>query len=183
MLATGKHTPSSSLPPSLRPFPPDRGLSVSYSFFTLPEDLSTTLRSTNGSSFEKFLSTSGSLGDLSNSSRITIFALTDAAVAAVGNRLTTTSLNQQIIRSFPGYTPDFVIGKPYSTAAGGSITITTQGGNYYANGVKIVKADAITKNGVVHYVDNVSFFLVSICLGLGGVNKLTFGRSSPSPPV
>ena len=39
--------------------------------------------------------------------------------------------------------------------------VTKLGTGYLVNGVKIVKPDFITMNGVVHYVWNVSFSLFS----------------------
>ena len=110
----------------------------------------------------------GQIDSLSNSAGVTIFALTDSTFSSVGSRLTKAALDQQIISGFLGYTPDFVEGKPYTTASGGKILITTQSGVYYANGVRIVRPNIITKNGVVHYVADVSLlshFSLSFCSG------------------
>lgn len=137
---------------------------LSDSFFTLPQDLSTTLRGTNGGEFEKFLSSSGQLGNLTNSERMTIFALTDSAVASAGSQLTTAALDQHVVRGFLGYTPDLVSGQVINTGGGGKIVVTIVGGNYFVNGLKIVRSNVIMKNGVVHYVEGVSFLFIFLPL-------------------
>ena len=112
---------------------------------------------------------------------MTIFALTDAAVASVGSRLTTDALGQHVIQGFPGFSPDFIVGQVYDTASRGKIKVTIAGDDYLVNGVKIVKVNAIMTNGVVHYVEDVSF----LRLGrrrLSRMSKLKIGRSlAPTP--
>jgi len=62
------------------------------------------------------------------------------------------TIEGQVVFDFVGYLPDFVPGQTY-----GSITITKVGGQYFANGNRIVKSDVPIKNGVAHFVENVSF--------------------------
>ena len=150
----------SSFPPS--PFRGKALTCISYSLPTLPQDLSTTLRGTGGTEFEKFLSNSNQLGTLSNSPGVTIFALNDTTMASVRNNFTNATLGQHIILGFPGYSPSFNLEIPYNTAAGYEIVVKKNGTNYFVNGVKIVRPDVITKNGVVHYVERVSFFRFSL---------------------
>ena len=80
-------------------------------------------------------------------------------MTSAGSRFTKAVLDQHVIRDFVGYTPSFDLSKVYTTAAGSSIKVTKVGTDYLVNGVKIVKPDVITMNGVVHYVENVSFSL------------------------
>lgn len=49
------------------------------------------------------------------------------------------------------------------TAQGGEITIRIDDGNVYANGAKVINANIITNNGVIHVVDGYSC-LVVLCL-------------------
>lgn len=54
------------------------------------------------------------------------------------------------------YSPDLVPGTTWKTAAGTTIAIekSKDGEGITANGYKIVSSDAIVRNGVVHYIDN-----------------------------
>lgn len=158
MLAKGELT----LLPSLCPFPQTEGRTfISRSFLTPPKDLSATLSGTNGTQFQKFLDSSGILGALLDYTSITVFALTDAVVASVGNSLTKSAVGQNVMMGFVGYTPDLVDGNEYGrgSATGGKIKVTINGGAYFVNNVRIVSSDVIMKNGVVHYVENVSLFI------------------------
>lgn len=49
------------------------------------------------------------------------------------------------------------------TAQGGEITIRIDDGNVYANGAKVINANIITNNGVIHVVDGYSC-LVEFCV-------------------
>ena len=42
-----------------------------------------------------------------------------------------------------------------STAEGGSLKVTVDGGHVMINDAKVVKADVVCKNGVIHWVDTV----------------------------
>lgn len=162
-------------------FPIPKTNMYTHSFFTLPEDLSTTLLGTNGTEFKKFLDTSSKLGSLSDSEHITLFALTDSGIASVGALLTKDTVQQNIVKGAAWYTPDSIGGKSYNTAAGGKLDITQSGKDYYVNGIKIVSSDNIMKNGVVHYVESVGFFFIPPCrnrfrcrrAGSGWISKLT----------
>lgn len=49
------------------------------------------------------------------------------------------------------------------TTQGGEITIRIEDGNVYANGAKVIGADIITNNGVIHVVDGYNC-LVEFCV-------------------
>ena len=67
-------------------------------------------------------------------------------------------LNWHIIPNLLGYTPDFILGTEYITSTGGLLIVTNQGGDCFANGVKIIRPNVIMTNGVVHSIDAVIFF-------------------------
>ena len=70
------------------------------------------------------------------------------------------------------YTPDIELGKPYTTKAGGNITIEIKNGEYtLPGGATIVKANVITKNGVVHYIKGTISGDCAITPFTGGGNR------------
>jgi hypothetical protein len=80
--------------------------------------------------------------------RITVFA----PLSELGSNDT---VEGQVVYNFLGYLPELVPGQTY-----GSVTITKVGGQYFANGNRIVIGDVPIKNGVVHFVENVSYNLL-----------------------
>ena len=71
------------------------------------------------------------------------------------------------------YTPDIVPGKSYTTKAGRNITIEIQNGQYtLPGGATIVKANVITKNGVVHFIKGVIPGDCGITPFTGGSSKM-----------
>ena len=70
------------------------------------------------------------------------------------------------------YTPDIELGKPYTTKAGSNITIEIKNGEYtLPGGATIVKANVITKNGVVHFINGTISGDCAITPFTGGSNK------------
>lgn len=52
-----------------------------------------------------------------------------------------------------GYSTTLKDGDTFKTLSGGTITITIKDGDIFANGVKIVLADVLVANGVVHVLE------------------------------
>jgi len=118
---------------------------------TLPESLDSTLQKTNGSVFRNSLLQESLLDTISNTSKITVFVPGDTVLN--GGILNSSVLQQHILPNALGYTPDMYDGKTYPTQNGTTVTISIKGTDYYVNNAKIVRADVITKNGVVHFID------------------------------
>jgi hypothetical protein len=112
------------------------------SWFTLPALLTDTLVAGGATSFFAAIVREGLQSRLDYTPRITVFA----PLSELGSNDT---VEGQVIFDFLGYTPEFVPGQTY-----GSIPITKVGGQYFANGNRIVKCDVPIKNGVAHFVEN-----------------------------
>jgi len=92
---------------------------------------------------------------------VTIFAPTDAAFDAAES--TVSGLNEDGLRSAltyhvargVGYSTDFLNGQVIPTVNGKSLSVTVTNGTVYINGAKIVKSDLLTRNGVIHAIDNI----------------------------
>lgn len=67
------------------------------------------------------------------------------------------SIKKFLLLDNVAYSPDLEPGSTWHTAAGTTITIekSKDGEGLTANGYKIVLSDAIVRNGVVHYIDNI----------------------------
>lgn len=52
-----------------------------------------------------------------------------------------------------GYSSKLKNGDILKTLSGGTIQITIKDGDIFANGVKVVSADILVANGVVHVID------------------------------
>ena len=105
--------------------------------------LSTTIETEGASEFLFAIRKQGLVDKLDNRPRITVFA-------PLGKLHSNCTVEGQIVSDYLGYSPEFVPGTTY-----GGITITKKGESFYANGLKIVKADVPVKNGIVHYLESV----------------------------
>ena len=95
------------------------------------------------------------LDSLSKNPRITIFAPNDAALR--GQNLSPESLKRYVLLNRLGTTPRLTTGL-YNTSAGDSVNIVFRpDGSISVNNATIVKSDVMIKNGVIHYIDSVSF--------------------------
>ena len=52
-----------------------------------------------------------------------------------------------------GYSSALKDGDTFKTLSGGVIEITIKDGNIFANGVKVILADVLVANGVVHVIE------------------------------
>ena len=68
----------------------------------------------------------------------------------------TSTLGDQIIPNFLGYTPSLTDGKVLTTQSGKNVTVTFSNGEWYINKAKIIAQNQITQFGVAHIVDSVS---------------------------
>lgn len=95
----------------------------------------------------------------------TVFLPSNAAFAAasVGPSIsssTSSLISNHVVGGFAGYLPILKDGTALTTQNGESLVISIRNGIYYVNGAKIIQANIITENGVVHIIDKVSLKLV-----------------------
>jgi uncharacterized surface protein with fasciclin (FAS1) repeats len=95
----------------------------------------------------------------------TVFLPSNAAfsAASVGPSIsssTSSLISNHVVGGFAGYLPLLKDGTALTTQNGESLVISIRNGIYYVNGAKIIQANIITENGVVHIIDKVSLQLV-----------------------
>ncbi|RPB01273.1 FAS1 domain-containing protein [Choiromyces venosus 120613-1] len=120
-------------------------------FITLPDTISTSLAKFGQKIFLAALTKYNLIGTYEATPRITVFAPIDSSLSG---ELSECLCKQHVIEGPPLYTPDIVPGKSYITKAGGNITIDIKNGEYtLPGGATIVKANVITRNGVMHFIN------------------------------
>ena len=107
------------------------------------------------SSLISSLGSAGLASAVENAKDITIFAPTNAAFTAAGSLLKTltaaqvsSALTYHVVKGV-GYSSDLKNGQTLPTLQGGTVKVTIAKGVVSINGAKVVKADVLTKNGVV----------------------------------
>jgi uncharacterized surface protein with fasciclin (FAS1) repeats len=122
----------------------------------LPQDLKSSLAKTQGKQFSNLLQKEGLLKDLTGRSKMTLFAIPDSSSQ---KEQASKSTLERFVYDGLAYSPDLSDGKCLKMRGGGTVSISRQqGGDILVNGAKITKSDVIVKNGVVHYVEKVTFF-------------------------
>jgi len=120
-------------------------------FVTLPQTFSQSVTFFAQRIFLAALTKYNLLTTCDNTPFITVFVPIDSSLSGEPSEC---ACKQHIIEGPPLYTPDIVLGRPYTTKAGGSITVEIKDGVYtLTGGATIVKANVITKNGVVHFIN------------------------------
>ena len=131
-------------------------------FFTLPHALETVFANTSGRSWSTALQNANLLTQLSSQRMVTIFAVPDSNLDPA-NLPGSADLNRLIYDGLL-YTPDMSDGRCLSTKGGGSLHITRQGNDVLVNGVRISTPDVISKNGVIQYLEQVSYTFSPLAL-------------------
>lgn len=106
------------------------------------------------------------LSQISDTPLITAFVPVDSAFSDK-REISAVVLRQHIWQGVPGYTPDLIVGRPQATMDGPRVTVTYRKDAYYVNNARIVRPNVITKNGVIHYIDQVWGFGLFVWLLLG----------------
>jgi hypothetical protein len=149
--------------------------SPSSSWFTLPERFSSSLEKLSANLFLSQVRANGLFDELENKASTTVFVPIDSAFG-IGNSngtnngdgsanvvnniiggtsLTRCACEKLVIDNWVGYTPQLKSGETYVSKAGTELRITIKDGDYFVNDVRIVRPNVITKNGVVHLIENV----------------------------
>jgi len=92
---------------------------------------------------------------------VTVFVPVNSAFDAIGNllpNLTTQQLSSildyHVVNGTVAYS-SMIKNETVPTVQGGNITLTVENGTVYANSAKVILADVLVANGVVHVIDNV----------------------------
>ncbi|KAF8249541.1 Fasciclin-domain-containing protein [Wilcoxina mikolae CBS 423.85] len=93
---------------------------------------------------------------------ITVFAPTNDAFQAIGNLLTnlttqqlTDILTYHVVSGAVAYSNTLKDNQEVETVNGGKLTIRIEGDGVFVNGARVIMADVLTNNGVVHVIDSV----------------------------
>jgi uncharacterized surface protein with fasciclin (FAS1) repeats len=112
-------------------------------------------------SLTKALSNADLVSAVESAKDITIFAPTNAAFAAAGATLAKLSdkqvadaLKYHVVTGL-GYSTGLKDRDVLPTLNGGKLTVSIKNGAVFVNGAKVVKADVLVKQGVVHVIDSV----------------------------
>lgn len=155
-----------------RNIPFDNGvINIAQQFANLPVSLSQSITQLGQKIFLAALTKYNLIGVASTTPRVSIFIPIDSSLSGEPSECTT---KQHIVMGQLLYTPDIVLGKPYTTMAGGSITIEIKNGVYtLPGGATIVKANVITPNGVAHFIKGTVNGSCEIKTFTGGSNKIS----------
>ncbi|KAM0256807.1 hypothetical protein ACHAQJ_004759 [Trichoderma viride] len=139
--------------------PFDGGLiHITDNYFTLPETLSSTAQALGQTTFSNLISGSNLTKSLESTLFATVFLPSNAAFAAasIGSSISSSTaslISNHVVGGFAGYLPVLRDGTALTTQKGETLVISIRGGVYYVNGAKIIQANIITENGVVHIID------------------------------
>ncbi|KAI5814959.1 hypothetical protein BZA77DRAFT_317222 [Pyronema omphalodes] len=128
------------------------GVRVAENFLTVPKTFSASLEALNATRFLSLVRQNGLFNDLENTPYMTVFVPIDTAFSA-GSSPSVCACEKMTIDSWVGYTPQLVDGQSYVSRAGSELKIAIKDGDYYVNGVRVVRPNVITKNGVVHLIE------------------------------
>ncbi|EFX00256.1 beta-ig-h3 fasciclin [Grosmannia clavigera kw1407] len=128
-----------------------------FSYFTLPESLSSTAAQTGQTTFNSLSNKTNITRSLEQTQSITVFLPSNEAFALAGNRTTSTStlISNHAVSGFVGYLPDLTDGLVLTTKTGDTLTISIRNGIWYINNGAITQANLVLQNGVAHVVDQV----------------------------
>lgn len=132
---------------------------------TLPQTATDTLAAANLTSLRGALNATNLINTVNTTPNITIFAPNNAAIQNIGSGLAnlttqqiTDILTYHVVASgpSPGYSSKLRNGTVLKTAQGQNLTITIQSsGRIFVNDARVVVADILIANGVVHVIDAV----------------------------
>ena len=108
----------------------------------------------------------GLVGALSGTSKLTVFAPTNAAFAklpkatlkkvAGDKKLLPSILTYHVVKgAVPASKVVKLNGKSVKTLNGQSVKVTVRGGSVYVNKSKVIKTDVKASNGIIHVIDTV----------------------------
>ena len=130
-------------------------------FLVVPAKVSTTAVAANLTSVTGALTAADLVDVVDTTPDVTIFAPSNMAFQAIGSALGNIStkdlasiLTYHVINGTVGYSSS-LMNTTVPTVNGADVTITVSNGTVYVNSAKVIKADVLVANGVVHVIDNV----------------------------
>lgn len=134
-------------------------------FLTLPQTAPDTMSAAGLTSLRGALGATNLTDAVSNTPNLTIFGPTNDAIQAIGSGLANLStsqisdiLNYHIVASTGspiGYSSNLKNGTKLQTLGNQSLEITTGKGGIFVNNARVVTADILIANGVLHIIDAV----------------------------
>lgn len=128
---------------------------------TIPQNVSTTAVASNLTALAGALTSANLVGALDSARDLTIFAPNNAAFqnigSAVGNLTTeqlTSVLGYHVVNGTVAYSST-LSNTTVRSSTGQELRITVVGGNVFVNSARVVLADVLVANGVVHVIDGV----------------------------
>ncbi|KAH8732590.1 FAS1 domain-containing protein [Phaeosphaeriaceae sp. PMI808] len=128
---------------------------------TLPVSVSDTLTAAGLSSLRGALNATNLTSAVKNTPNLTIFAPNNAALQSIGSGLANlkpeqiTDVLQYHVVSGLGYSSTLRNGTVLTALNGKNLTVTINGGRVFVNNARVVTADVLVANGVVHIIDAV----------------------------
>lgn len=125
--------------------------------FTLPADVSQTLKAVHADFFEAFIRKFGLLDDLESRTGIAILAPVGLGLnlSFLLNPNPIDLIKRHIVVDVPSYTPMLKDGDVLPTLAGTSVRVSVRNGVITIGGAEILFGDAIMNNGVIHVINRV----------------------------
>ncbi|KAH7400866.1 FAS1 domain-containing protein [Phaeosphaeria sp. MPI-PUGE-AT-0046c] len=133
------------------------------SLLTLPENISSTATAAGLTSLRGALNATNLVNTVDTTSNITIFAPNNAAFQAISSGLSNLTTEQitnvltyhAVVGAQPIYSSAIKNGTVVPTLNGANLTVTVKNGSVFVNNAKVVMADVLVANGVVHVIDAV----------------------------
>ena len=126
---------------------------------SVPQNISATLVGANLTALAGAATQANLVAPLSSLRDVTIFAPNNAAFGAIGSataNLTTQQLagilSYHVVNGTVGYSTALT-NTTLRTLGGQNLTISVNNGSVFANSAKVVLADVLVANGVVHVID------------------------------
>ncbi|KAL8409518.1 hypothetical protein RB594_007817 [Gaeumannomyces avenae] len=132
------------------------------SVLSIPPNLTTALTQAKLGSLTAAATKANLVTPLSDARELTLFAPNDEAFAAVADVAAGLTIEQlagvlgyHVVNGSAVYSSAVANGTRAKTAQGSDVTLTVRDGSVFVNQAKVVKADVLVKNGVVHVIDGV----------------------------
>ena len=129
---------------------------------TVPANISSTAAGANLTQLVSALGTAELVPTLDGLKDVTVFAPNDAAFRSIESALPglskeqlTSILTYHVVNGTVAYSTSLSDDQKVPTLNGAEVTISIEGDAVYVNSAKVVLADVLVANGVVHVIDNV----------------------------
>ena len=130
------------------------------SVLTIPQNISSTAVAANLTSLAGALTNAKLVETLDHARDVTVFAPNNAAFQAIGSALPNLTVEQigsilqyHVVNGTVGYSSMLMNNTQLKTMNGMNVTVTMANGTVFVNSAKVVFADVLVANGVVHVID------------------------------